>query len=240
MPHISIIIEIYGRGKFSGETNLPSTKYCREATDLKFKMTLTKIRAPIKVQGDNSKQNLGLVHVITGDGKGKTTASLGLALRAIGSSLKVHMIQFLKSGYTGELYSAKRLGFAIEQFGVDALKEKQKHIDEFSDKTGKFVFQPDIEEKDAAMQGWEHAKKVILSGNFDMVILDEINCVLAKQLIPLDEVLEIAKNHDKVELIFTGRDAPKKLIEVADYVNVVSGIKHPWQKGIIARKGIEY
>ena len=203
-------------------------------------MALTRIKNPIKVKGDDSKESLGLVHVITGDGKGKTTSSLGLALRAIGNNLKVHMIQFLKSGFTGEIYSSKKLGFAIEQFGLDALKEKQGHLQEFSDKIGRFVFQPDIKEKDAAIEGWEHAKKIIKSNDYDLVILDEINCALAKELIPLKEVLEIVKNHGKVELVFTGRDAPKELMETADYVNIVQGIKHPWQKGIVARKGIEY
>lgn len=201
---------------------------------------LTKIKNPIKVKGDDSRGNLGLVHVYTGDGKGKTTSSLGLALRAIGSNLKVHMIQFLKSGFTGELYSAKKLGFAIEQFGVDALKERQKHFQEFADKTGAFIFQPDIKEKEAAMQGWEHAKKTIQSNEYDVVILDEINCVLEKGLIPLSEVLEIVKNHGNAELVLTGRDAPKELIEAADYVSVIQRVKHPWQKGIVARKGIEY
>lgn len=203
-------------------------------------MALTKIKKPIKVRGDNSRESLGLVHVVTGDGKGKTTSSLGLALRAIGNNLRVHMIQFLKSGFTGELYSAKKLGFEIEQFGVDALKERQKHLQEFADKTGRFVFQPDLKEKDAAMQGWEHAKKIIESNDYDLIILDEINCVLAKGLIPLQEVLGIVKEHGKVELVFTGRDAPKELMEAADYVNIVQGIKHPWQKGIVARRGIEY
>lgn len=200
-------------------------------------MTLTKISKPIRVQGDNTAE-LGLVHVITGDGKGKTTSSLGLAMRAIGNNLKVHMIQFLKSGFTGEIYSAKRLGFSIEQFGVDALRQKQ--LKEFSDRTGTFVFQPDVKEKDAAMQGWSHAKEVIKSGNYDLVILDEVNCVLAKELIPLNEVIEIVRHHGKVELVLTGRDAPKELMDAADYVNVVQRVKHPWQKGIVARKGIEY
>ena len=203
-------------------------------------MTLTPIKNPIKVKGDDSKENLGLVHVYTGDGKGKTSASLGLALRAIGNNLSVHMIQFLKSGYTGEIYSAKKLGFVIDQFGVDALKEKQKHFEEFADRTGRFIFQPDIKEKDAAVQGWEHAKKIITSNEYDVVILDEINCVLEKGLIPIEEVLKIVRDHGKVELILTGRDAPKELMEIADYVSVVNRIKHPWQKGIIARKGIEY
>ena len=203
-------------------------------------MTLTRIKKQIVVKGDDSKKNLGLVHVITGDGKGKTTSSLGLALRAIGNNLRVHMIQFLKSGFTGEINTSKKLGFEIEQFGVDALKERQKRLREFSDRAGRFVFQPDIEEKDAALQGFEHAKKIIQSGDYDLVILDEINCVLAKGLIPLEEVLELIKEHGKVELVLTGRDAPKELIDAADYVNVVNGLKHPWQKGIVARKGIEY
>ena len=203
-------------------------------------MSLTPIKKPIIVKGDDSKENLGFVHVITGDGKGKTTSSLGLALRAIGNNLRVHMVQFLKSGFTGELYSAKKLGFEIEQFGVDAIREKQKKIQEFKDKTGRFTFQPDVEEKDAALQGWGHAKKMIKSGDFDVIIMDEINCVLAKGLVPIQEVMDILKNHGKVELIFTGRDAPEELMDAADYVNVISGLKHPWQKGIVARKGIEY
>jgi cob(I)alamin adenosyltransferase len=201
-------------------------------------MSLTAIKKPIKVHGDDSKESLGLVHVITGDGKGKTTSSLGIALRAVGNNLRVHMVQFLKSGFTGEIYSAKKLGFEIEQFGVDAIK--QKHLQEFADRTGSFVFQPDDLEKDAARQGWDHAKNTIKGGNYDVVIMDEINCVLAKELVPMEEVLESIRNHGKVELVFTGRDAPKALMDAADYVNVVHGIKHPWQKGIVARKGIEY
>jgi len=201
-------------------------------------MSLTKIKSPIKVKGDDSRESLGLVHVITGDGKGKTTSSLGIAVRAVGSNLRVHMIQFLKSGFTGEIHSAKKLGFDIEQFGVDAIKQKQ--LGEFKDMTGTFVFNPDIKEKEAALLGWEHAKNTIKSGKYDVVILDEINCVLAKELVPLHEVLEIVKNHGKVEIVMTGRDAPKELIDAADYVNIVQGIKHPWQKGIVARKGIEY
>lgn len=201
---------------------------------------VTKIKTQIVVEGEDSKEKLGLVHVYTGDGKGKTTASLGLALRAIGNNLRVHMIQFLKSGATGELYSSKKLGFAIEQFGVDALKEKQKHLQEFADKQSRFVFEPDAEEKEAAMQGLEHAKKIIKSSDYDLVILDEINCALDKGLIPLKDVLEFVKAHGKVELVLTGRDAPKELIDAADYVSVVNRVKHPWQKGIKARKGIEY
>ena len=201
---------------------------------------VTKIRAPIAVEGEERKEKLGLVHIITGDGKGKTTSSLGLAMRAVGNSLKVHMVQFLKSGVTGELFSSKKLGFEIEQFGVDVVRARQKNLQEFIDKTGKFIFQPDELEKEAALLGFEHAKNIIKSGEYDLVILDEINCVLDKGLIPINEVIELIKNHGNTEIVFTGRDAPEELYEYADYVSEVKRIKHPWQKGIKARKWIEY
>ena len=201
---------------------------------------VTKIRAPIAVEGDERKEKLGLVHIITGDGKGKTTSSLGLAMRAAGNSLKVHMIQFLKSGVTGELFSSKKLGFEVEQFGVDVVRARQKSMQEFIDRTGKFVFQPDELEKEAALQGFEHAKNIIRSGEYDLVILDEINCVLEKGLIPINELIELIKTHGNTEIVLTGRDAPEELYEYADYVSEVKRIKHPWQKGIKARKGIEY
>lgn len=209
---------------------------------------VTKLEKPITVQGEQSKESLGLVHIITGDGKGKTTSALGLALRSLGNGYKVYMIQFLKSGGTGELYATKHLpNLKIEQFGVDAIKERQKtqtHLATFSDAdkdaTGRFVFQPDVAEKDAARLGLEHAKEVIRSAEYDVVILDEINCVLDKGLISIEEVIEIIKEKKHTELILTGRDAPKALYDYVDYVSQITLIKNPWQKGIKARKGIEY
>lgn len=201
---------------------------------------VTKIKSPIAVEGEERKENLGLVHVITGDGKGKTTSSLGLAMRAVGNNLKVRMIQFLKSGVTGELFASKKLGFEVEQFGVDVVRARQKNLQEFIDKTGRFIFQPDELEKEAALEGFEHAKSVIKSGEYDLVILDEINCVLDKGIIPLNEVIELIKSHGNTEIVLTGRDAPEELYEYADYVSEVKRVKHPWQKGIRARKGIEY
>ena len=207
---------------------------------------VTRLKKQIVVHGEESKEALGLVHVITGDGKGKTTAALGLALRVIGTGYKVYMVQFLKSGWTGELKGAKYLpNLTIEQYGVDAVKERKKaqaSLIGFSkkDTTGRFVFQPDVEEKDAARLGFEQAKKIILSGEYDLVILDEINCVLDKGLLPVQEVIDIIKNKKHTELVLTGRDAPKELYNYADYVSQVSLIKNPWQKGIKARRGIEY
>jgi cob(I)alamin adenosyltransferase len=203
---------------------------------------LTKIKKKIVVEGDESIENLGLIHVVTGDGEGKTTSSLGHALRALGSNLSVCMIQFLKSGSTGEIYTIKKHlpGMKIIQFGVDAVKERQQKLDAFTDKGSKFTFNPDEEEKEAAKLGFQHAKRVIKSGDYDLVILDEINVAASKGLIPLEEITDLMQNHGKVELFFTGRDAPQDIMDKADYVAVIKGMKHPWQKGIKARKGIEY
>jgi len=203
---------------------------------------VTKIKNEIIVVGDDKKEHLGLVHVMTGDGKGKTTSSLGLALRALGSNLKAYMIQFLKSGTTGEIFTINRYlpGMGIVQFGVDAVRERQQKLDVFRDKGSKFVFKPDEEEKEAAILGFQHAKQIIASGNYDLVILDELNVVLDKGLIPLKDVLDLIDNHGNVELVFTGRDVPPEIIDKADYVSKVERVKHPWQKGIKARKGIEY
>ena len=203
---------------------------------------VTKLKKKIVVEGDENKEHLGLVHVVSGDGKGKTTSSLGLAVRALGSNLSVYMIQFLKSGTTGEIYTIQKhlSGMSIIQFGVDAVKERQQKLDAFRDKGSKFTFNPDEEEREAAMMGFEHAKKIIKSGEYDLVILDEINVVLDKGLIPIKEVLELMENHGNVELYFTGRDAPQEIIDKADYVSLVKSVKHPWQRGIKARKGIEF
>ena len=203
---------------------------------------VTKLKDKIVVEGYEDKEHLGLVHVVTGDGKGKTTSSIGLAIRALGANLRVYMIQFLKSGMTGELHTIKKHlpGMKIMQFGVDAIRERQEKLDEFRDKGSKFVFNPDEEEKEAAMFGFEHVKKIINSNDYDLVILDEINVVLDKGLIPIQEVLELIENHGNVELVFTGRDAPREIIDKADYVSEIKTIKNPWDKGIRARKGIEF
>ena len=209
---------------------------------------ITRIKKTIYVQGDDSKESLGLVHVYTGDGKGKTTASLGLAMRALGANLRVYMIQFLKSADTGELYTVKRYlpNMKIVQFGVEAINDKQSRIYEFvprskKEKTSsKFTFQPDEAEREACRRGMEHAHNVIGSGEYDLVILDEINCALNKDIVPIEKVLNLVKNHGNVELVFTGMGAPEKIKEVADYVSYIKKIRHPWEKGIKARKGIEY
>jgi cob(I)alamin adenosyltransferase len=196
----------------------------------------------------------GLVHVYTGTGKGKTTASLGLALRAVGHNLKVFIIQFMKSGDTGEMFSIEKYvpNIKFVQVGKDALDEKQLKI--FSHKKDDkkltenklgdeeiYVFLPDDDEAESSRRGLELARKIIMKGNVDVVIMDEINCCLDKKIIPTEDVLKLIKEKpENVELILTGRGAPKSLIDAADYVSEVRRVKHPYDKGILARKGIEY
>lgn len=170
---------------------------------------------------------MGLVQVYTGNGKGKTTASLGLAMRAMGHGFKVIMIQFMKGRVNyGELKSAERMGLKIVQFGRPTFVDRNNPAKE------------DVEE---AQRGLSFAREVISSGEYDMVILDEINVALDFKLISLDDVIRlIDEKPPHVELVLTGRYAPAKLIERADLVSEVMEVKHPYRRGVEMRKGIDY
>ncbi|MFQ6068148.1 MAG: cob(I)yrinic acid a,c-diamide adenosyltransferase [Candidatus Bathyarchaeia archaeon] len=170
----------------------------------------------------------GLVQVYTGDGKGKTSAALGLTLRAVGRGLKVYIIQFIKGGFDyGELHPIKHFtNVKIKAFG-----------------SGRFITEtpPKKEDIKFAKEALELAKKVVTSGEYDIIILDEINVALNLKLIEIDDVVKLTKNKPKhVELVLTGRYAPQEIIEVADLVTEMKEIKHPFQKGVPPRKGIEY
>ena len=170
----------------------------------------------------------GLVQVYTGNGKGKTSAAFGLALRAIGRGLKVYIVQFIKGGFDyGELYVVDRLpNLKLKAFG-----------------RGEFVTEkpPGKEDVELAQEALALAEEVVKNGGYDIVILDEINVALNLKLVNLNEVLELIKNKPKhVELILTGRYAPKEIIEAADLVTEMKEVKHPFNKGYEARKGIEY
>ncbi|MGI6215915.1 MAG: cob(I)yrinic acid a,c-diamide adenosyltransferase [Syntrophomonadaceae bacterium] len=174
------------------------------------------------------KYEKGLVFVHTGNGKGKTTAALGLALRAIGYGRKVLMIQFMKGRNYGELYAAEKYlpNLTLYKCGQDSFVMKNNPS------------QLDIE---LARKGLEMAKEAVSSGEYDMIILDEINVALDFNLIPLEEVIELIKNKpEKLDLGLTGRYAPKEIIELADLVTEMKEIKHPYSKGIPAREGFEY
>jgi len=202
------------------------------------------------------KKELGLVHLYTGDGKGKTTASLGLAFRAIGHGYKTYIIQFLKGGgYTGELISAKNImmeHILMDQFGKDCIKEQEQlKLPGFGkgDKVRNHqycgecrdCFSIDEAEKMHARTGFNIAKDISSSGEYDLIILDEICGAISEKLVDLQEVLNLIKNkHKTTELVLTGRNAPLELKQAADYVSEVKNVKHPFDKGIEARKGVEY
>ncbi len=186
---------------------------------------------------------LGLVHVITGDGKGKTTSSLGLALRALGHGFKVCFIQFMKGGYYfGELVALEKFKDQIEthQFGQSTTHADKIRSGEL--KPSKAIFLPFEDEGGLYRKGFEFAKKKIKSGKFNLVILDEINVVLSMKFLDIKDVLElILSKPSHVELVLTGRNAPKELYDVADYVNEVVSHKHPYDtRKIVGRRGIEY
>jgi cob(I)alamin adenosyltransferase len=170
----------------------------------------------------------GFVQVYTGNGKGKTSAAFGLAVRAAGRGLKVYIIQFIKGGFDyGELYIVDKIpNLALRAFG-----------------RGKFITAkpPDKEDVRLAKRALQLAKEIVRSGEYDIVVLDEINVALNLKLISLEEVLNLIGCKPRhVELILTGRNAPDQIIEAADLVTDMREIKHPFREGYEPRKGIEY
>jgi len=168
----------------------------------------------------------GTVQLYTGEGKGKTTAALGCALRAIGHGAKVYMVQFMKGDKSyGEL-----------KVKVPRLKIVQCGLPTFVDKDN-----PSKEDRTLARKGLKLAEDAISSGKYDMVILDEVNVAVDYGLVPVDELVRIIRvRPDSVEVILTGRYAHEKLIDLADMVSEIKEIKHHYRKGIQAREGIEY
>lgn len=170
----------------------------------------------------------GLVQVYTGDGKGKTTCALGLALRAVGQGFKVFMVQFLKTDDTGEVEAARRLApdFTIQSFGTPGFPR---------------LTDPDLKTREAVQQAFTLARQVILAGEHDLVILDEINLSLAYGLVSLTEMLEVLRQRPAhVEVVLTGRAAPPELVEFADLVTEMRPVKHYFEAGVKARRGIEW
>jgi len=168
----------------------------------------------------------GYIHVYTGNGKGKTTAALGLALRASGAGLKVYIAQFVKDMKYNEIKSLAKLrdSILIKQYG-----------------RGCFIFRnPDEEDIRAAQKGLKEVKEIMCSGEFQMIILDEANIATRYNLFSVDELLDFIKAKPKeVELVITGRTADPRIIETADLVTEMKEIKHYYQKGVEARAGIE-
>jgi len=168
----------------------------------------------------------GYVHVYTGDGKGKTTAALGLALRAAGAGHKVFIAQFIKAGDFSEIKSLRRFSdrITVMQFGQGRFRENP----------------PPPLQIGLARRGLDKIKQVMTSGRYQVVILEEASVAVSKGLFPVEDLLDLidAKPAD-MELVVTGRNADRRLIEKADLVTEMVKIKHYFQKGVKARVGIE-
>lgn len=167
----------------------------------------------------------GQIHIYTGNGKGKTTAALGISLRAVCAGKKVFFGQFIKGMDYSELRAAEYLpGFEIHQFGRDC-----------------FIYnKPTEEDISAAKEGLKVCGEVLKNMDYDIVVLDELNVALYYKLFSVEEVIRILEERaEKLEVIITGRYAPQELIDMADLVTEMKEIKHYYRKGIQARKGIE-
>ncbi len=177
---------------------------------------------------ESKEPRIGLVQVITGNGKGKTTSALGTVIRALGHGFKVYVTFFMKSGQeTGEyIFLSRQPGVKVVTSGtpefIDPKNIKPEQISE-------------------ARNAFATASKAVMSGAYDLVVLDELNLAAHWKLLALGDIIKLIRDKPpRVELILTGRQAPVELIQIADLVTECREIKHPYKKGIGARKGIEY
>jgi len=169
----------------------------------------------------------GLIHIYTGNGKGKTTAAIGLGIRATGNDLKVYMVQFMKGRRYSEIDALEIIpNFTVFQSGRDEFVSKEN---------------PEQIDIDLASKGFEHAKKIINAGKHDLVILDEINVAIDFDLIPLENVMKLLEEKpENVEVVMTGRYADPEIVRQADLVSEILEIKHPYNEGVQSRKGIDW
>ena len=176
----------------------------------------------------SERNSSGQVYLFTGNGKGKTTAALGTIVRALGHGLKVKLIFFMKGDYP---------------YGERKILSQLPNVDLVSFGSPGFINPADIkpEEIEQAKLALSAAREAVLSGEYDLVVLDEVNVAVAFTLIELEEVLRLIEDKPpKVEIILTGRWADARLIERADLVTEMTEVKHPFKRGVPARKGIEY
>ncbi|MFO7294400.1 MAG: cob(I)yrinic acid a,c-diamide adenosyltransferase [Caldicoprobacter sp.] len=174
---------------------------------------------------------IGYVQVYTGDGKGKTTAALGQGLRAMGRGLKVVMVQFLKGIESGELEAVKRLE---PQFTIMRFAETKKFFWQLTDEEKRQL-------KEKTRQEMKQLEQLLKEGSCDVLILDEIMAAIHGRLVSVDEVCRLIDNKPKgMELILTGRNVPPEIADRADLITEMRNVKHYMDKGVPARKGIEY
>ncbi len=173
----------------------------------------------------------GLLIVYTGPGKGKTTCALGTAFRAVGQGLRVLMVQFIKgSWHYGELDAAHMLG--VDKLEIRAMGRGFVKVG---------GAETDPEDVRLCEEAWEFARQQINSGRYDLIVLDEINYVISYKMLDVEKVVDtLAKRPEQLHVICTGRSAHPKLVELADLVTEMKEVKHPYAKGILAQRGIDY
>ncbi|QQG43563.1 MAG: cob(I)yrinic acid a,c-diamide adenosyltransferase [Candidatus Daviesbacteria bacterium] len=172
----------------------------------------------------------GLVIIYTGEGKGKTTAALGLVLRAVGYKKKCLIVQFGKAWFTGELVGIKKLGP-----GVKIIQGGKGFLDILGSKVPLSIH------KKAAQETYTLLSKEIMSGKWDIIVADEIVGAVASKILPLTQLLQlIDQKPQQLDLVLTGHQAPMQLIKKADLVTEMREVRHPFKKGLIAKKGIDF
>jgi len=171
------------------------------------------------------KEQLGLVHVYTGDGKGKTTAALGMCARAVGHGYSALIVQFMKTGGTYGENFLRLPGLTVIPSGHDCL-----------------VYSKEItqQDRDKAAEGLEIVRQALGQGEYDIVVLDEVNVAIKFGLLKVEEVVNVVRSRAPgVEVVLTGRQAPTELLEIADYITQMNPVRHPYQKGVLSRKGVD-
>lgn len=178
-----------------------------------------------------TKLKKGCVQIYTGPGKGKTTAAIGLGIRAVGSGLKVDMVQLLKCSDCGELHSLCKFD---PDFKIHRFEKPRGFFWTLSDEEKQ-------ELKEDVKEGFEYCKKAAHDGSCDVLIIDEMMGALNNKLLNVDEVVDFIKNKpDEIEIVMTGRDVPQEIADVADLITEMKDVKHYFENGVQARKGIEY
>jgi len=188
---------------------------------------LTEKTPPSNVSPTSSSHK-GLIQVFTGEGKGKTSAALGSVIRALGNGLRVFIVAFMKAGHaSGEWEVLSGLpNLSVARFGAGPLVNPAN-------------IRP--QDREEAMKALAEARQAMLSGNYDLIVLDEVNVAVAWGLIKLDDVIRLIEDKPlELELILTGRGADKEIVKIADLVTEMLNIKHPYDEGIVARKGFDY